>query len=70
MSSSDALQFGLNHRMSSSDVTSDRGKKKHGVKEKTMAGINNDMHHLSNTAKNNAQESGKNRSWTDMNQQL
>ncbi|KAJ1395192.1 Zinc finger, CW-type [Sesbania bispinosa] len=69
LSSADALQFGLNHKKSSSDVMSDRGKKKHGIKEKKKLGISSDMHQLSNTAKINAQESGKNRSSVDVNQQ-
>ncbi|KAJ1427281.1 Zinc finger, CW-type [Sesbania bispinosa] len=69
LSSADALQFGLNHKKSSSDVMSDRGKKKHGIKEKTKLGISSNMHQLSNTAKINARESGKNRSSVDVNQQ-
>ncbi|RDY01624.1 hypothetical protein CR513_15022, partial [Mucuna pruriens] len=64
----DALQLGLNHKKSSSDVMLDRGKKKHGINEKAKSGINNDLHQLSNTEKNNAQESAKNRSLNDMNQ--
>ncbi|XP_061349135.1 cysteine-tryptophan domain-containing zinc finger protein 7-like [Gastrolobium bilobum] len=65
----DALQFDLNHKKSSSGVMFDLGKKKRGIKEKTKSGINNDIHQLSNRAKNHAQESGKNRSLNDMNQQ-
>ncbi|TKY54131.1 MORC family CW-type zinc finger protein 4 [Spatholobus suberectus] len=64
----DALQLGLNHKKSISDVMLDRGKKKHGINEKAKLGINNDMHQLSNTEKNNAQESVKNRSLNDVNQ--
>ncbi|KAG4378362.1 hypothetical protein GLYMA_17G024800v4 [Glycine max] len=61
----DALQLGLNRKKSSSDVMLDRGKKKHGINEKTRSGVNNDMHRLSN----NAQESVKNRSLNEMNKQ-
>ncbi|XP_027338643.1 uncharacterized protein LOC113852537 [Abrus precatorius] len=68
VSSTDALQYGLHHKMSSSDVLSDRGKKKHVIKEKTTSGINNDMVQLSNSAKTNTQVSRKNRSLNDMNQ--
>ncbi|KAK7329412.1 hypothetical protein VNO77_23579 [Canavalia gladiata] len=68
VNTTDALQYGMNHKMSSSDVLSDRGKKKHAIKEKTVSGINNDMLPFSNSAKNNAQVSGKNRSLNDMNQ--
>ncbi|KAJ1407623.1 Zinc finger, CW-type [Sesbania bispinosa] len=63
VSSADALQFGLNHKMTSSDVLSDRGKKKHVIKEKTMLGINNDMLQCSNSAKINTHKS-----LNDMNQ--
>ncbi|CAJ2661985.1 unnamed protein product [Trifolium pratense] len=56
VNSADALQFGLNHKKSSSDVLLDRGKKKHVLKEKIMSG------------KINAQASGNNKSLNDMNQ--
>lgn len=69
VSSADSLQFGLNHKKSSSDVLPDGVKKKHVVKEKTMSGINNDVLQFSNSAKINAQVSGNNRSLNDMNQQ-
>uniref|UniRef100_A0A0R0J8U8 CW-type domain-containing protein n=1 Tax=Glycine max TaxID=3847 RepID=A0A0R0J8U8_SOYBN len=39
----DALQLGLNHKKSSSDVMLDRGKKKHGINEKARSVINNDI---------------------------
>ncbi|RDX82563.1 hypothetical protein CR513_36627, partial [Mucuna pruriens] len=68
MSSTDALQRGLNHKMSSSDMLPDRGKKKHVIKEKAMSGINNDMLQFPNSMKTNAQVSGKNRSLNSMNQ--
>ncbi|KAH1147310.1 hypothetical protein AAZX31_15G146600 [Glycine max] len=68
VSSTDALQYGLNHNMSSSDMLSDRGKKKHVIKEKTMSGINNDVLQFPNSAKTNVQVSGKNRSLNVMNQ--
>ncbi|XP_020232563.1 uncharacterized protein LOC109812911 isoform X2 [Cajanus cajan] len=66
--SSDSLQYGLNHKMSSSDMLSDRRKKKHVTKEKTMSGINNDGLQFPNSAKINSQISGKNRSLNGMNQ--
>jgi hypothetical protein len=56
LSSADALQFGLNHKKSSSDVLLNQGKKKHVLKEKTMSG------------KINVQASGNNKSLNDMNQ--
>lgn len=68
VSSNDALQFGLNHKKSSSNILSDRGKKKYVIKDKTMEGINNDMLQSSNSIKINAQESGKNRRLTGTNQ--
>ncbi|XP_020226190.1 uncharacterized protein LOC109807896 [Cajanus cajan] len=68
VTSVDALQLGLNHQKSSSDVMFDLGKKKNSMNEKAKPGINNDMHQLSNTEKNNAQESVKNRNLNDMNQ--
>ncbi|XP_061336743.1 cysteine-tryptophan domain-containing zinc finger protein 5-like [Gastrolobium bilobum] len=68
VSSADALQFGPSLKKSGSDVKFDRGKKKHVIKEKTMAGIKNDMLQFSNSGKLNAPESGKNRSLIDMNQ--
>ncbi|TKY72634.1 bidirectional sugar transporter SWEET12 [Spatholobus suberectus] len=68
VSSTNALQYGLNHRISSSDMLSDRGKKKHVIKEKTMSGTNNDVLQFTNSAKTNAQVSGKNRSLNSMNQ--
>lgn len=67
VSSTDALQYGLNHKMSSSDMLSGRGKK-HIVKEKTMLGINNDEPQFSNSAKTNVQVFGKNRSLNGINQ--
>ncbi|KAK7412954.1 hypothetical protein VNO78_04742 [Psophocarpus tetragonolobus] len=67
-SSADVLQYGLIHKMSSSDVLSDRGKKKHVIKEKTMSGINNDMFQFPNSEKIKVQVSGKNRSLNGMNQ--
>ncbi|CAL0325813.1 unnamed protein product [Lupinus luteus] len=63
----DALQVGLNHKKSSSGVMPDQGKKKHGIKENAIK--NDDMRQLLNTAKNNAQESGKNRNLTASYQQ-
>ncbi|KAK7289956.1 hypothetical protein RIF29_04021 [Crotalaria pallida] len=54
VSSVDAVQLGLNRKRSSADVLSVRGKKKHAIKDKTMAGI--------------TQESGQKISLTDVNQ--
>jgi len=65
--SPNSLQYGLNQNMSSSDM-SDRGRKKLVIKEKTMPGINNDMHRFSNSVKANVQVSGKNRSLNGLNQ--
>ncbi|KAK7363607.1 hypothetical protein VNO77_05756 [Canavalia gladiata] len=62
-----APQLGPNYMTSSSGGVFDRGKKKHGIKEKAKSGINNDMHPLSNREKNNAHGSVKNRSLIDMN---
>ncbi|KAG4990523.1 hypothetical protein JHK87_023980 [Glycine soja] len=62
------LQYGLNHKMSTFDMLSDREKKKHVIKEKTMSGSNNDVLQFPNSAKINVQVSGKNRSLNDMNQ--
>ncbi|XP_014501408.1 uncharacterized protein LOC106762170 isoform X1 [Vigna radiata var. radiata] len=67
VSSPNSLQYGLNQNMSSSDM-SDRGRKKLVIKEKTMSGINNDMHRFSNSVKANVQVSGKNRSLNGLNQ--
>lgn len=61
------LQYGLNHKMSTFDMLSDREKKKHVIKEKTMSGINNDVLQFPNSAKTNVQVSGKNRSLNAMN---
>ncbi|QCE13241.1 hypothetical protein DEO72_LG11g234 [Vigna unguiculata] len=62
-----SLQYGLNQNMSSSEM-SDRARKKLVIKEKTMSGINNDMHRFSNSVKANVQVSGKNRSLNGLNQ--
>ncbi|WVZ14928.1 hypothetical protein V8G54_012494 [Vigna mungo] len=62
-----SLQYGLNHNMSSSDMF-DRGRKKLVFKEKTMFGINNDMHRFSNSVKASVQVSRKNRSLNGLNQ--
>ncbi|KAI4345443.1 hypothetical protein L6164_012567 [Bauhinia variegata] len=67
VSSGDTLQTGLNHQNPRSDVLSDQGKKKHGFMGKTKAGSSSDLFLISNSTKNNAQESGKNRSLTNMN---
>ncbi|KAK7354795.1 hypothetical protein VNO80_20288 [Phaseolus coccineus] len=67
VSSPNSLQYGLNQNMASSDM-SDRGRKKLVIKEKTMPGINNDMHWSSNSVKANVQVSGKNRSLNGLNQ--
>lgn len=68
VTSSDALQFGLNHNKSSSGVLLDRKKKKHLIKKKEMSGVDYDIPQLSNSAKISAQVSRKNRSLDDMNQ--
>ncbi|XP_027332247.1 uncharacterized protein LOC113847373 isoform X2 [Abrus precatorius] len=65
----DALQLGLNYKKSSSDGMFDQqGKKKLGIKGKAKTGINNNIHQFSNTEKNNALDSVKNRSLINMNQ--
>ncbi|KAK7303813.1 hypothetical protein RJT34_14730 [Clitoria ternatea] len=70
VSSTHALQNGLNHKKSSSDVLPDQGKKKNVIKGKKMPGNNNDTLQFSNSAKiNNTQLSERNRSLNDMNQQ-
>lgn len=57
----------LHHHKSSSDVISGQGKK-HDFKEKTKAGISDDVFLLSRSLKRNAEESEKNRGLTAMNQ--
>ncbi|CAJ1941048.1 unnamed protein product [Sphenostylis stenocarpa] len=64
----DTLQLCPIHKKPSSDVMLDQGRKKQGSNEKAKSGINSDRHQLSNTEKNNAQESVKNRSLNDMNE--
>ncbi|KAI4317612.1 hypothetical protein L6164_025470 [Bauhinia variegata] len=56
------LPTGLNHQHPRSDVLSNQGKKKHGLKESTKAGSSSDLLLISNPTKNDAHEFGKNRS--------
>ncbi|KAL2341738.1 hypothetical protein Fmac_009678 [Flemingia macrophylla] len=64
----DALQYGLNHKMSSSDMLSDRRKKKQVIKEKTKTGINSNVLQFPNSAKTNSEVFGRNTSWNGINQ--
>lgn len=67
LNSADACHVGPNLQKSSSDLMSGQGKKKHTFKEKTKAGISNDVFQFSRSSKTNAQECGKNKGLIGMN---